>query len=123
MGKQIVELLRSPFRVRLADRPCSVFVSDRNAQILIDEGDGDDRMNGAVLYADQEPRFDIGPDGKNLRLSCGTFQIDLGSLEAVLQAEEWAIEANLLIRSKAMKELEVAEPKKKGARKMQAAAG
>ena len=59
MVKTVAKLLRDPFRVGLTDRTCSVFIDPKAGTILIDEGAGDDRLNGAVMYPDKSPRFSV----------------------------------------------------------------
>ncbi len=106
MEKKIVALSRVPFKVQLQDRPCSVFVSAKDGKILIDEGgDHDDRLNGAVLYADQGPRFAVrgraaGESGDSLRLECGTLSLRLGAVPPGLDAAAWAEEVNAFLASK-----------------------
>ena len=106
MDKTIISLSRRPFTVQLEDRPCSVFVSGRDGKILIDEGgDGDDRLNGAVLYADQGPRFTlreraVGDSGDSLRLECGTFSLCLGALPVNIDARTWVDDVNAFLAAK-----------------------
>jgi len=104
MDKRIVELSSDPFSVGLADRPCSLFIDPSTGNTLIDEGEGEDRMNGAVLFPDKGPRFSVAMSdslGAELHLQCRTFRWVVGSVQEVSKAEEWAALANAFLVSKA----------------------
>lgn len=128
MEKKIVALSRAPFTVELEDRPCSVFVSAKDGKILIDEGgDGDDRLNGAVLYADQGPRFAVrgrstDDASDSLQLECGTFSLRLGAVPPGLDAAAWAEEVNAFLASKGGRLPAVKTPADRGLDRVEARA-
>ena len=103
MDKQIVTLGTDPFYLGLADRECSLFVNPRTGDILMDEGDGEGRVNGAVLFADKEPRFHTlpGPDaGGQLLLSYRKHLFTLGDHENLVAMRDWADTANGFLAKK-----------------------
>lgn len=103
MGKQIVKLGVDPFHIGLADQPCSLFVDPRTRDILIDEGEGDGRLNGVVLYADKEPRFDSVPlpeTGAQLLISYCKHLLVLGAYPDTSALHEWARAVNESLASK-----------------------
>jgi type III restriction enzyme len=104
MGKTVANLLREPFRVALTDRTCSVFIDPKAGTILVDEGAGDDRLNGAVMYPDKSPRFSVAAEperGSVLLLDYNGFRLVVGSVAGVPAAEEWAAAANEFLTAKA----------------------
>ena len=104
MAKRIVQLSLAPFAVSLSDCPDSILIDPKAGNILIDEGDGDDRMNGAVLFPAKGPRFSVAMRdslGAELHLQCRTFRWGVGSVQEVREAEEWATLANAFLVSKA----------------------
>lgn len=103
MGKQIAKLGVDPFHIGLMDQACSVFVDPRNGDILLDEGDGDDRLNGVVLYADKEPRFYSVPlpeTGAQLLLSYCKHLLVLGVHSDATALRDWARTVNETLASK-----------------------
>jgi len=103
MGKQISKLGVDPFHIGLDDQACSVFVDPHTGDILIDEGEGEGRLNGVVLYADKEPRFYSIPlpeSGAQLLLSYRKHLLVLGSHADAADLRRWAQSANDLLGSK-----------------------
>ena len=97
MGKQIAKLGVDPFHVGLVDQACSVFVDPRTGDILLDEGEGEGRLNGVVLYADKEPRFYSIPlpdTGAQLLLSYRKHLLVLGAYPDATDLREWARAVN-----------------------------
>jgi hypothetical protein len=43
----------------LADQPYAIGINRVTKDILLDEGDGDDRYNGAVIFVKSNPRFEF----------------------------------------------------------------
>ncbi len=43
----------------LADQPYAIGINRETKDILLDEGDGDDRYNGAVIFVKSNPRFEV----------------------------------------------------------------
>ena len=106
MVKTVSKLLRDPFRVGLTDRTCSVFIAPKAGTILIDDGAGDDRLNGAVMYPDKSPRFSVaaaGDGGRELLLDYNGFRLIVGAVGHLgAEAEGWAAAANAFLESKAL---------------------
>ncbi len=103
MDKQIVTLGTDPYYLGLADRECSLFVNPRTGDILMDEGDGEGRVNGAVLFADKEPRFHTLPRpgaGGQLLLSYRKHLFTLGDHENLVAMRDWADTANGFLATK-----------------------
>jgi hypothetical protein len=104
MDKRIVKLSREPFRVSLEDRTCSIFIDPKAGTILIDEGEGEDRLNGAVMYPDKAPTFSVAAeDGKGceLLLTYSGFRLVVGTVNDAREAQLWASSANLFLATKA----------------------
>ena len=99
MSKRIKNFLIDPPSIQLDDEPCSLIVDDRNGNILLDEGDGDDRMNSAVLPARKSPRFAVSPSSGEYRLevNCRGFNWLVGTTDDATAALEWAGAANTLL--------------------------
>lgn len=103
MDKKIVKLGTDPLFVGLADRECSLFINPRTGDILVDEGAGEGRVNGAVFYADKEPRFYVIPapgGGGQLLLSYRRHLLTLGLSENLPALHEWAGSANRFLTTK-----------------------
>lgn len=62
------------FYVDLDDRTSAIAVNRRTRDVLLDEGDGDDRYHGAVLFGADNPRFIAKPSttGVDVYLDFGT---------------------------------------------------
>ena len=104
MDKRILRLSRDPFRVELEDRSCSVFIDPKAGAILIDEGEGEDRLNGAVMYPDKAPHFSIGTEtGETsvLLLDYSGFRLLVGTVADLADAQDWASAANRFLATKA----------------------
>jgi hypothetical protein len=104
MDKRIVKLSREPFRVGLEDRSCSIFIDPKVGTILIDEGEGEDRLNGAVMYPDKAPIFSVATeDGKGnvLLLNYSGFRLVVGTVKDAAETQEWASSANRFLATKA----------------------
>ena len=102
MDKRITKLSRDPFFVGLADRPISMFVDPPTGDVLIDEGNGQTRMNGAALHADKGIRFSCTPtdSGCVVRVHCLTFVWEAGWTEDATDAASWVEEVNQFLESK-----------------------
>jgi hypothetical protein len=103
MDKRIAKLSREPFRVSLEDRPCSIFIDPKAGTILIDEGEGEDRLNGAVMYPDKTPSFSVATEtgkGSVLLLDYNGFRLVVGTTSDTAQTREWAASANHFLASK-----------------------
>jgi hypothetical protein len=61
MEKRIASLTTNPHTVNLTDRPCSLFIDPKTRCILVDEGEGDGRMNGVVFSPRNRPVFTVRP--------------------------------------------------------------
>lgn len=107
MDKRIVKLGTDPLYVGLADRECSLFVNPRTGDILVDEGAGEGRINGAVLFADKEPRFHAIPapgGGGQLLLSYRRHLLTFGVSDDLPALHQWAGTANQFLSAKARQE-------------------
>lgn len=104
MEKRIIALTTDPHTVSLADRKCSLFVDPKTGSILVDEGDGEGRMNGVVFSATNGPRFSIressGSEAELVLDYVGT-QFSLGVSEDDHELRRWVESANALIAAKA----------------------
>jgi hypothetical protein len=62
------------FYVDLDDRTSAISVNRRTRDVLLDEGEGDDRYHGAVLFGADNPRFIAKPSttGVDVYLDFGT---------------------------------------------------
>ncbi len=104
MDKRIVKLSHEPFRVGLEDRSCSIFIDPKVGTILIDEGEGEDRLNGAVMYPDKAPKFSVATEdskGNVLLLTYSGFRLEVGTVQDVKETQDWATEANRFLATKA----------------------
>ena len=99
MSKRIVGLGVSPYMVRLEDWECSLYVDEQNGNMFMDEGPGDDRLNGAVLKAHRRPAF-RATRGR-LVLDYAQHEFDLGELADGLDAAPWVESVNALLRAHA----------------------
>ena len=99
MNKIITAWGFDPLLIRLADRHASLIIDDRNGNILMNEGDGDDRLNGAVLSPKRSPAFEIVPCSGALQLVVhyAGLSFDLGTSKIDPLAAKWVEEANLLL--------------------------
>ncbi len=57
--KKIISLREDErgFYVDLDDQPSAIAVNRKTGDVLLDEGEGDDRYHGAVLLGEDNPRF------------------------------------------------------------------
>jgi hypothetical protein len=104
MDKRVVTLSREPFRVGLEDRTCSIFIDPKVGTILIDEGEGENRLNGAVMYPDKNPVFSVATeDGESnvLLLDYSGFRLVVGTVKDVKETREWATAANRFLATRA----------------------
>jgi hypothetical protein len=99
MSKRIKNFRVDPLSIQLDDKYCSLIVDHRNGNILFNEGDGDDRMNGAYYPADNSPRFAVAPrDGEyRLEVNCRGFNWPVGTTADETAAREWAAAANAIL--------------------------
>ena len=104
MEKRIAKLSFDPFAIGLADRECSLFIDPQSAQIFLDEGEGEGRVNGAVFTPANGPRFasrsDNGSGLASLILEYCGMELTVGSVESVDRLSSWVVAANALLRSK-----------------------
>lgn len=103
MDKRIVKLSRSPFAVNLSDQVGSLFIDSTSGSILLDEGEGEGRVNGVVLSPANRPRFSVtpsGPSGGLLELHYCAFHIVVGTGTNKAELTEWAEAANAFVASK-----------------------
>lgn len=96
MDKMIDRLGFDPYWIGLEDRFASLVVDSRNGVILMNEGDGEDRMNGAALFPDNSPRFRIeqGNGKLQLMLEYAGMNFPLGAVAADLDIRRWIVEVN-----------------------------
>jgi hypothetical protein len=102
MSKHISELLRDPFSVSLADRAISMFIDPGTGAIFIDEGAGNDRMNGAAIPAAKGPHFSctLTDSGCVLKVQSGTFAWEVGWVEDAIDAANWVEAVNRFLATK-----------------------
>lgn len=100
----------------LADRDVSLFIDPETRDIFLDEGAGDDRLNGVVFFADKGPNFLIVPyiHTYSLELHYRDIQYSLGEFSNVdlTRAEEWVRKANALVSQSPKRFLLVDDEKK-----------
>jgi hypothetical protein len=100
MEKRIASLTTNPLTVNLMGRQCSLFIDPTSASIFVDEGEGDDRINGVVITFRNGPSFRVdSPSGANERLLldyCGSCYL-IGVSLAGLDLKQWVASANELI--------------------------
>src|SRR5258708_26712854 len=99
MEKRITNVSYDPHTVSLVDRMCSLFIDSKSGSIFVDEGVGEDRMNGAVFSVSNRPSFSVliheGRDHK-LVLDYRGIQCLLGVSDDANKLRQWAASANLL---------------------------
>ncbi len=98
MNKRITALTMPPHAVRLADKAISLFIDPDSGQIFLDEGDGDDRWNSAVLKPRRLPEFAVA--GGHLVVHYAGRRFDLGELVDGIDAAAWVESANRLLVAK-----------------------
>ena len=100
MEKRIAALSSDPHTVSLMDRKCSLFIDPKSGSILVDEGDGEGRMNGPACSARNGPFFSVqpstGPDHRLVLHYCG-MQYVVGVSDDGDGLRQWAESANLLL--------------------------
>lgn len=101
--KHIISLMSDPFRVGLNDKLCSIFIDPKRGTVLIDEGDSEDRLNGAVMYPDKSPIFSVSnEDGADvILLDYSGFHLVVGTIGNVNEAREWTTAVNEFLATKA----------------------
>jgi len=103
MIKRIRSLSIDPHAVSLTDRECSLFIDSTTGSIFVDEGDGEDRMNGVVFTARNRPVFSVSSsrntDCELVLNYCGTaYGIGVFDDSGLLNA--WTRSANGLLTAK-----------------------
>ncbi len=104
MEKRIASLSTGPHTVSLADRECSLFIDPTTGSIFVDEGEGEERMNGAVFSAGNNPRFTVRRVGDarfELVLDYVGSQHSIGRSPDEAGLQRWSESANALLASKA----------------------
>lgn len=104
MVKQIVELSYDPHTVSLADRRCSLVIDPETGFIFMDEGDGEGRVNGAVLLPFRLPRFAAdrtAGQGQALIIEYVGVRIVVGSTQDEAGLQSWIASANGFVAGKA----------------------
>jgi hypothetical protein len=100
MEKRIASLTTNPHTVNLTDRPCSLFIDPKTQCILIDEGEGDDRMNGVVFSPKNRPVFTVrssaGSDQQLVLDYCGV-SYALGVSTDGVALRSWVASANAVV--------------------------
>jgi len=103
MDKRIAALSTDPYVVDLVDRKASLFIDPKTGSILVDQGDGEDRMNGVVFSVTNGPSFTVLPIANNehrlLLNYCGC-DYSLGDAASGNELTRWATSANSFLRSK-----------------------
>ena len=100
MEKRIAALSSNPHTVSLTDRKCSLFIDPKSRSIFVDEGDGEDRMNGVVFSAANQPSFSVRPTaGQDYRLvlEYAGVQYEVGASADAHALRSWAESANALL--------------------------
>jgi hypothetical protein len=100
MDKRIASLTIDPYTVNLADRKCSLFIDPKSGSIFVDEGEGDDRMNGAVFSPANHPVFSVKAcEASNhlLVLDYRGIQCVVGTSQDREGLRQWAESANALL--------------------------
>jgi hypothetical protein len=103
LEKRIAALSTSTHTVSLTDRKCSLFIDPKSGSIFVDEGDGEERMNGVVFSSASGPLFSVrtsaGPE-QQLILDYQGIQYVVGVSEDGIGLREWVESANLLLSEK-----------------------
>jgi len=103
MEKRIAALSTDPYVVDLVDRKASLFIDPKTGSILLDQGDGEDRMNGVVFSVTNGPTFTVSStEAKEHRLLlsyCGC-DYSIGDSANGEELVHWATSANSFLRSK-----------------------
>lgn len=102
MDKRITKFSCDPYFIGLTDRPISMYIDADSGDLFIDEGIGDDRMNGAGLFADEGTRFvcESGNGRSVVKLICGSFSWDAGWTPNEIEAATWVDAVNRFLESK-----------------------
>lgn len=104
MEKRIALLTINPHTVNLTDRPCSLFIDPKTGFILVNEGEGDGRMNGAVFSPKNAPSFAVRPasgSDQQLVLDYGGTSYLIGVSTDGPGLRRWAEGANAVLRQEA----------------------
>lgn len=92
------------FYIDLADQFSALAVNRLTGDLLLDEGDGDDRYNGALILQKSNPQFVIRPHSGKLRvwLEYGKDrnQHFIGESSATWAFAKWILSANQAMRGK-----------------------
>ena len=103
MKKRITTLSTDPYSISLSDRAISLFVDPKSAAIFVDEGEGEDRMNGAVFSPSNRPSFSVrelaGSDSQLVLNYCGTAYF-VGESSESESLRSWAASANKFLAGK-----------------------
>jgi len=101
--KRIANLTYAPHAVSLTDRQCSLFIDPKTGSIFVDEGEGKDRMNGAVFFPSNHPSFSVhelaGLDSRLVLNYCGTMFL-VGIFAETESLKAWASSANALLANR-----------------------
>ena len=100
MNKRIAALSADPYTVSLIDRNCSLFIDPQSGSIFVDEGEGNDRINGVVFSAANEPSFVVESAAQSeyqLILDYCGVQYFIGVMDHAEQLRSWASSANVLL--------------------------
>jgi hypothetical protein len=103
MEKRIAGMTRDPHTINLTDRTCSWFIDPKSGSIFVDEGDGQDRMNGVVFSPANAPSFAVRPAAgvdHQLILDYRGTEYLVGVSAQVGDLNWWAESANLLLAEK-----------------------
>src|SRR5262245_17498399 len=104
MEKRIADLSFDPLTISLIDRRCSLFIDPKSGSIIVDEGEGEGRMNGVIFSAANAPAFAVESgikfESKLVLNYCGA-QYVIGDWDDAEKLRHWANCANLLLGEKA----------------------
>jgi hypothetical protein len=103
MDKRIAALSTDPHVIDLVDRKASLFIDPRTGSILVDQGDGDDRMNGVVFSLSNGPLFVVestDEDEHRLLLRYCDNDYSIGHSENRDELNRWSASANSFLKSK-----------------------
>ena len=103
MAKFIAKFDFQPLQISLSDRPLSAVVDPATGDLSINEGDGPDRVNGAILAAKSRPMLVVRrlPEGCGIEAMCGGRVLTLGETADFNTAQMWVTKANQFIAAKA----------------------